>query len=63
MSDLTRSNGADCLGLSAEVKKDLVSGLQDASTMKFSESWMASTAEQLALQLANAWSIDIGISE
>ncbi|CAM6036847.1 unnamed protein product [Sphagnum compactum] len=63
VSDLTRSNGADCLGLSAEVKKHLVSGLQDASTMNFSESWMASTAEQLALQLANAWSIDIGISE
>jgi hypothetical protein len=63
VSDLTASNGADCLELSEEVKKDLVLSLQDASAMDFAEGWMGNMVEQLFVQLSSLWSIDSSIPE
>ncbi|CAK9219623.1 unnamed protein product [Sphagnum troendelagicum] len=53
VSDLTTSNGADSLGLSGEVRKDLLMSLQDASAMELAESWMSNTISQLIMQLSN----------
>ncbi|CAM6058832.1 unnamed protein product [Sphagnum tenellum] len=63
VSDLTASNGAYCLELSEEVKKDLVLSLQDASAMDFAEGWMGNMVEQLFVQLSSLWSIDSSIPE
>jgi hypothetical protein len=63
VSDLTASNGGDCLELSEEVKKDLVLSLQDASAMDFAEGWMGNMVEQLFVQLSSLWSIDSSIPE
>ena len=63
MADLITSNGADCLELSEEVRRELVMALQDSTNMEFAEGWMGNTLAQLASQLSNAWLIDSGTVE
>lgn len=55
VSDLISSNGADCLGFSPDIKRDLVGSLEEASASKYPEKWIATALHELAVQLATAW--------
>ncbi|KAH9616467.1 hypothetical protein KSS87_003932 [Heliosperma pusillum] len=53
-------NGADVFGIPINVKRDLLFNLHDAtSAIEIPEDWEGSTPDQLMLQLASAWNIDL----
>ncbi|MCO5603664.1 hypothetical protein L7F22_057815 [Adiantum nelumboides] len=57
VSDLVASNGADCLGLSFDGKRNIVAALEEASSSGFSEKWIATAVHELAVLLASAWGL------
>lgn len=59
VADLISSNGPDYLGLSRDHKMEILSTLQEASSMYFSQlsSWKPAT--QLASRLADVWATDL----
>ncbi|KMS98460.1 hypothetical protein BVRB_4g091550 [Beta vulgaris subsp. vulgaris] len=58
--DLVVENGPDIFGIPIEVKRDLLFSLHDASSsIELPEDWEAATPDQLMLQLASAWDIDL----
>lgn len=56
--DLTASNGSDYLGLSLDVKKDMLSALQEASSKHFSNSSNRNFIAQSASKLSTLWMVD-----
>lgn len=53
-------NGPDVLSVPMEVKKELLLNLHEASTaMDPPEDWEGAMPDQLLLQLASAWGIDL----
>ncbi|KAG9457215.1 hypothetical protein H6P81_001723 [Aristolochia fimbriata] len=59
LSELVMENGADFMGIPLEIKRDLLMSLHEASTVEPPEDWEGVSAEQLMLQLASAWRIDL----
>lgn len=58
--DLVMENGPDIFGIPMEVKRDLLLNLHDASSaLDLPEDWEGATPDQLMLQLASAWDIDL----
>nr|GMC53750.1 microtubule-associated protein TORTIFOLIA1 [Ipomoea batatas] len=58
--DIGVEHGPDVLGLPDEVKKELVLNLHDvSSSVELPEDWEGATPDQLLLQLAAAWEIDL----
>lgn len=59
--EIVLDNGADCVGIPMEVKKELLLNFHEASSaMDPPEDWEGALPEQLLSQLASAWRIDIG---
>ncbi|KAH9331209.1 hypothetical protein KI387_003317 [Taxus chinensis] len=56
--DLTASNGSDYLGLSLDAKKDMLSVLQEASSMHFSDASSRKTISQSASKLSTLWTVE-----
>lgn len=56
--EIVLENGPDTFGIPMEVKKELLLNLHEAST-DTSEAWEGVQPEQLLLQLASAWEIDL----
>lgn len=56
--EIVMENGPDTFGIPMEVKKELLLNLHEAST-DASEAWEGVQPEQLLLQLASAWEIDL----
>ncbi|THF99855.1 microtubule-associated protein TORTIFOLIA1 [Camellia sinensis] len=60
LADVVGENGPDVLGIPTEVKQELLLNLHDACTeIDTSEDWEGATPDQLLLQLASAWGIDL----
>ncbi|XP_010276037.1 PREDICTED: microtubule-associated protein TORTIFOLIA1-like [Nelumbo nucifera] len=60
LRDLVMENGPDVLGIPMEVKRELLLSLQEVSSaMDPPEDWEGATPDQLMLQLASAWGIDL----
>ncbi|CAN8273736.1 unnamed protein product [Cochlearia groenlandica] len=58
--ELVLQDGADTFGVPMELKTDILFNLQDAcSTMDPPEDWEGPVPEQLAMQLASVWEIDL----
>lgn len=58
--DLVVENGPDIFGIPIEVKRDLLFSLHDASSsIELPEDWEGAPPDQLMLQLASAWDIDL----
>lgn len=57
--DMVVESGPDCLGISLEVKKELLLSLQESSVMELPEDWEGNTVDELLIQLASAWSIEL----
>ena len=53
-------NGPDALGIPMDLKKELLLNLHEAaSTMDPPEDWEGAVPDQLLLQLASAWGIEL----
>lgn len=53
-------NSSDVFGIPIEVKRDLLFNLHDAtSAIEMPEDWEGATPDQLMIQLASAWNIDL----
>lgn len=58
--EIVLENGPHVLGISLELKKELLLNLHEASTtMDPPEDWEGVTPDQLLLQLASAWEIEL----
>ncbi|XP_021863001.1 microtubule-associated protein TORTIFOLIA1 isoform X2 [Spinacia oleracea] len=58
--DLVVENGPDIFSIPIEVKRDLLFSLHDASSsIELPEDWEGAIPDQLMLQLASAWDIDL----
>ncbi|XP_058093537.1 microtubule-associated protein TORTIFOLIA1-like [Magnolia sinica] len=59
LTDLVMENGPDFLGIPIEIKRELLLSLHDATVVDPPEDWEGATADQLMLQLASAWGINL----
>ncbi|KAL0362249.1 UNVERIFIED_CONTAM: Microtubule-associated protein TORTIFOLIA1 [Sesamum calycinum] len=60
LADIVMENGPDVLGIPMEVKKEILLNLHEASSsIDLPEDWEGSAPDQLLLQLASAWEIDL----
>ena len=58
--EMVLENGSDVFGLPTEVKKELVLNLHEASlAMDPPEDWEGATPDQLLVQLASSWGINL----
>lgn len=58
--ELVLQDGADTFGVPMELKSDILFNLQDAcSTMDPPEDWEGPAPEELVMQLASVWEIDL----
>ncbi|KAF7831388.1 microtubule-associated protein TORTIFOLIA1-like [Senna tora] len=58
--EIVMENGPDVFGIPMEVKKEMLLNLHEASsTIDIAENWEGVPPEQLLLQLASGWGIDI----
>ncbi|KAL2472982.1 Microtubule-associated protein TORTIFOLIA1 [Forsythia ovata] len=58
--DIVMENGPDVLGIPMEVKREILLSLHEASSsVELPEDWEGETPDQLLLQLASAWEIDL----
>ncbi|GAB2284668.1 hypothetical protein Dimus_019120 [Dionaea muscipula] len=58
--DLVMENGPGVFGIPMEIKRELLFNLHEASsTIELPEDWQGATPEQLMLQLASSWGIDL----
>ncbi|XP_057951013.1 microtubule-associated protein TORTIFOLIA1 [Malania oleifera] len=58
--DIIMENGPNVLGIPAEIKREIMLNLHEASsTMDLPEDWEGASPDQLLLQLASAWGIDL----
>ncbi|XP_024517693.1 TORTIFOLIA1-like protein 1 [Selaginella moellendorffii] len=61
LTELFRANGPKCLALSAQVKKELLSSMHEASMLDFPDRWMAGAVTKMANQLGSSWSMVGGL--
>ncbi|XP_043688311.1 microtubule-associated protein TORTIFOLIA1-like isoform X2 [Telopea speciosissima] len=60
LADMVMENGPDILGISMEGKREILLSLHEASsTMELPEDWEGVTPDQVMLQLASAWGVDL----
>ncbi|KAL5972705.1 hypothetical protein ACLOJK_039510 [Asimina triloba] len=59
LADLIMENGSDFLAVPAEVKREILLSLHEATALDLPEDWDGATADQLMLQLASAWGINL----
>ncbi|XP_073025992.1 microtubule-associated protein TORTIFOLIA1-like isoform X3 [Primulina eburnea] len=59
LADIVLENGQDVPGIPIEVKMEILQNLQDCSSVDLPEDWEGSSTDQLLLQLASAWEIDL----
>jgi hypothetical protein len=60
LAEIVLENGSDVFGIPMEMKKDLLLNLHEASTsMETPEDWEGAAPDQLLLQMASAWGIEI----
>ncbi|KZV56416.1 hypothetical protein F511_00413 [Dorcoceras hygrometricum] len=59
LADISLENGQDVSGLPMDVKMEILQNLQECSSVDLPEDWEGSSTEQLLLQLASAWDIDL----
>ncbi|GER54876.1 potyviral helper component protease-interacting protein 2 [Striga asiatica] len=60
LTDIIMENGPDVLGIPMEVKRDILLNLHESSSIiELPEVWEGSTPDQLLIQLASAWDIDL----
>ncbi|KAL9232364.1 hypothetical protein vseg_007485 [Gypsophila vaccaria] len=60
LSELVMENGPELFGISMNIKRDLLFSLHDAtSAIEIPEDWEGPTPDQLMMQLASAWNIDL----
>ncbi|KAG6755432.1 hypothetical protein POTOM_041255 [Populus tomentosa] len=60
LAEIVLENGSDVFGIPMELKKDLLLNLHEASTsMEPPEDWEGAAPDQLLLQMASAWGIEI----
>lgn len=52
-------NGPDFMGMPIEVKRDLILCLHEASGIELPEEWEGASADQMMLQLASMWGINL----
>ncbi|KAL4201133.1 hypothetical protein AMTRI_Chr02g257080 [Amborella trichopoda] len=57
--DLVVDNGADYLGIPFEEKRGLLFSLYEASELEMPEDWEGASPDELIMQLAAAWGIDL----
>ena len=58
--DIVMENGPDFMGIPMEVKKEILLNLNEASsTTDPPEDWEGAMPDQLLLQLASSWGIDL----
>uniref|UniRef100_A0A6N2KLJ5 TOG domain-containing protein n=1 Tax=Salix viminalis TaxID=40686 RepID=A0A6N2KLJ5_SALVM len=64
LAEIVLENGSQVFGIPMELKKDILLNLHEASTsMEPPEDWEGAAPDQLLLQLASAWGIEIQQSE
>ncbi|KAJ6950442.1 microtubule-associated protein TORTIFOLIA1-like [Populus alba x Populus x berolinensis] len=60
LAEIVLENGSHVFGIPMEMKKDILLNLHEASTsMELPEDWEGAAPDQLLLQLASAWGIEI----
>lgn len=60
LTEIVLENGPDVLGIPMELKKEILLNLHEASTaMEPPEDWEGAVPDQLLLQLASAWGIEL----
>uniref|UniRef100_A0A5K0Y3I6 TORTIFOLIA1/TORL1-2 C-terminal domain-containing protein n=1 Tax=Nymphaea colorata TaxID=210225 RepID=A0A5K0Y3I6_9MAGN len=59
MVDLVMENGAEFLSISFENKKALLFSLHEASRMELPDDWEGVPADELMMQLATIWEIEL----
>ncbi|MED6184113.1 hypothetical protein PIB30_044305 [Stylosanthes scabra] len=57
--EIVLDNGPDTFGIPMEVKKELLLNLHEASSADTADEWEGMPPDQLLLQLASAWEIDL----
>ena len=58
--EIVLDNGPDVMGIPMELKRDLLLNLHEASTaMDPPEDWEGAAPDQLLMQLASAWGIEL----
>lgn len=60
LTEIVLEHGPEVLGIPMEVKKELLLNLHEASlAMDPPEDWEGAMPDQIVMQLASAWGIDI----
>ncbi|XP_075476601.1 microtubule-associated protein TORTIFOLIA1-like [Primulina tabacum] len=59
LADIVLENGQDIPGIPMEVKMEILQNLQECNSVDLPEDWEGSSTDQLLLQLASAWEIDL----
>lgn len=59
LAEVVMENGPDVLGIPMELKKELLLNLNEVSAMVSTEDWEGPTPDQLLMQLASAWGIEV----
>ncbi|KAK1284051.1 Microtubule-associated protein TORTIFOLIA1 [Acorus calamus] len=59
LAEMVMENRPDVLGIPAEVKRELLLNLNEASAMELPDDWEGETTDQLMLHLASAWGINL----
>jgi len=59
LTELIVENGADFLDIPLEVKKEILLSLHEASGIDLPEDWEGATVDQILMQLASSWEINI----
>lgn len=60
LAEIVLEHGSEVLGIPMEVKKELLLNLNEASlAMDPPEDWEGAMPDQLLMQLASAWRIDL----
>lgn len=52
-------NGEHFIGIPVEVKREILFNLYETSVMELPEDWEGASTEQMMVQLASAWGINI----
>ncbi|ONK65487.1 uncharacterized protein A4U43_C07F37610 [Asparagus officinalis] len=59
LTELIMENGSDFLDFPLEVKKEILLSLNDVSVVDLPEDWEGATVDQILMQLASSWEINI----
>ncbi|XP_073312814.1 microtubule-associated protein TORTIFOLIA1-like isoform X1 [Primulina huaijiensis] len=59
LADIVLEHGQDVPGIPIEVKMEILQNLQDCYSVDLPEDWEGSSTDQLLMQLASAWEIDL----